>query len=116
MSPLGPGQLALYNLLKAYSLLDEEVGYCQGLSFIAGILLLHVSHVIMIYIEIIEYPLLNTAMILDERRRSLLHAAASYVQAEFEASVFTRHGWLTNTVVSADEIIEGPSAATVRTF
>lgn len=43
MSPLGPGQLALYNLLKAYSLLDEEVAYCQGLSFIAGILLLHVS-------------------------------------------------------------------------
>ncbi|XP_076473410.1 PTB_TBC1D1_like and TBC domain-containing protein plx isoform X1 [Bombus vancouverensis nearcticus] len=42
-SPLGPGQLALFNLLKAYSLLDHEVGYCQGLSFVAGILLLHMS-------------------------------------------------------------------------
>nr|CAD7605886.1 unnamed protein product [Timema genevievae] len=42
-SPLGPGQLALFNLLKAYSLLDPEVGYCQGLSFIAGVLLLHLS-------------------------------------------------------------------------
>ncbi|KAL1501751.1 hypothetical protein ABEB36_007022 [Hypothenemus hampei] len=42
-SPLGPGQLALFNLLKAYSLLDPEVGYCQGLSFIAGILLLHME-------------------------------------------------------------------------
>lgn len=41
-SPLGPGQLALFNLLKAYSLLDPEVGYCQGLSFVAGVLLLHV--------------------------------------------------------------------------
>ncbi|XP_076347797.1 PTB_TBC1D1_like and TBC domain-containing protein plx [Tachypleus tridentatus] len=41
--PLGPGQLALFNLLKAYSLLDTEVGYCQGLSFVAGILLLHMS-------------------------------------------------------------------------
>ena len=40
---LGPGQLALFNLLKAYSLLDKEVGYCQGLSFVAGILLMHVS-------------------------------------------------------------------------
>ncbi|XP_064168002.1 TBC1 domain family member 4 isoform X1 [Anguilla rostrata] len=40
---LGPGQLSLYNLLKAYSLLDTEVGYCQGLSFIAGVLLLHMS-------------------------------------------------------------------------
>ncbi|XP_067845002.1 TBC1 domain family member 1 isoform X3 [Heptranchias perlo] len=40
---LGAGQLSLYNLLKAYSLLDQEVGYCQGLSFVAGILLLHMS-------------------------------------------------------------------------
>ncbi|XP_056135503.1 TBC1 domain family member 1 isoform X1 [Lampris incognitus] len=40
---LGAGQLSLYNLLKAYSLLDPEVGYCQGLSFIAGILLLHMG-------------------------------------------------------------------------
>lgn len=29
--------------MKAYSLLDQEVGYCQGLSFVAGILLLHVD-------------------------------------------------------------------------
>lgn len=42
-SPLGPGQLALFNLLKAYSLLDPVVGYCQGLCFVAGVLLLHVS-------------------------------------------------------------------------
>ncbi|XP_076031403.1 TBC1 domain family member 1-like isoform X2 [Oratosquilla oratoria] len=40
---LGSGQLALFNLLKAYSLLDKEVGYCQGLSFVGGILLLHVD-------------------------------------------------------------------------
>ncbi|XP_045903506.1 TBC1 domain family member 1 isoform X2 [Micropterus dolomieu] len=40
---LGAGQLSLYNLLKAYSLLDPEVGYCQGLSFIAGVLLLHMG-------------------------------------------------------------------------
>lgn len=42
-SPLGPGQLGLFNLLKAYSLLDHEVGYCQGLSFVAGVLLLHMT-------------------------------------------------------------------------
>lgn len=42
-SPLGPGQLGLFNLLKAYSLLDHEVGYCQGLSFVAGVLLLHMA-------------------------------------------------------------------------
>lgn len=43
MQTLGPGQLALFNVLKAYSLLDQDVGYCQGLSFVGGILLLHVE-------------------------------------------------------------------------
>ncbi|XP_055847242.1 TBC1 domain family member 4 isoform X2 [Episyrphus balteatus] len=39
--PLGVGQLSLFNLLKAYSILDPELGYCQGLGFICGVLLLH---------------------------------------------------------------------------
>lgn len=37
------GQLALFNLLKAYSILDPELGYCQGLGFLCGILLLHLD-------------------------------------------------------------------------
>ncbi|XP_067949945.1 TBC1 domain family member 4-like [Watersipora subatra] len=40
---LGAGQLALFNILKAYSLVDTEVGYCQGLGFVAGILLMHIK-------------------------------------------------------------------------
>lgn len=39
---LGVGQLSLFNVLKAYSILDPELGYCQGLGFICGVLLLHV--------------------------------------------------------------------------
>ncbi|KAI8968890.1 rab-GTPase-TBC domain-containing protein [Mycotypha africana] len=35
------GQEALFNVVKAYSIYDSEVGYCQGLSFVAGPLLLH---------------------------------------------------------------------------
>jgi len=35
------GQEALYRVLKAYAVYDEEVGYCQGFSFIAAALLLH---------------------------------------------------------------------------
>lgn len=35
------GQLALKNVLKAYSLHDLEVGYCQGMAFPAGILLMY---------------------------------------------------------------------------
>lgn len=30
-------------LLQAYSVYDEEIGYCQGQSFLAAVLLLHVS-------------------------------------------------------------------------
>ena len=33
----------LYKISKAYSIYDEEVGYCQGLSFIIAALLLQVS-------------------------------------------------------------------------
>ena len=28
---------------QAYSVYDEEVGYCQGLSFLSAVLLLHVN-------------------------------------------------------------------------
>lgn len=39
----GPGQKRLFNVIKAYSLFDQEVGYCQGSAFIVGILLLQLS-------------------------------------------------------------------------
>jgi hypothetical protein len=42
-SATGVGQESLFNVMKAYSLYDPEVGYCQGLSFIVGSLLLNVS-------------------------------------------------------------------------
>lgn len=38
----GRGQAALFNVIKAYSLHDKEVGYCQGSAFIVGLLLLQV--------------------------------------------------------------------------
>lgn len=41
--PDGPGQEALFNVIKAYSLYDQEVGYCQGISFVVGALLLNVK-------------------------------------------------------------------------
>ncbi|KAJ1965386.1 GTPase-activating protein [Dispira parvispora] len=39
--PNGPGQMALFRVLKAYALYDPEVGYCQGIAFIVAPLLLH---------------------------------------------------------------------------
>ncbi|UYV64015.1 EVI5L, partial [Cordylochernes scorpioides] len=38
----GPGQEGLFNVIKAYSLYDREVGYCQGTAFIVGLLLLQI--------------------------------------------------------------------------
>ncbi|XP_038046522.1 rab GTPase-activating protein 1-like isoform X2 [Patiria miniata] len=35
------GQDAMYKISKAYSVYDSEVGYCQGLSFLAAVLWLH---------------------------------------------------------------------------
>lgn len=40
----GLGQESLFNVMKAYSLYDREVGYCQGSGFIVGLLLMQVSY------------------------------------------------------------------------
>ncbi len=37
------GQMVLRNVLHSYAVADRETGYCQGLSFVTGILLIHVS-------------------------------------------------------------------------
>ncbi len=37
----GIGQENLFNVIKAYSLYDPEVGYCQGMQFVVGPLLLN---------------------------------------------------------------------------
>ncbi|RIA91030.1 rab-GTPase-TBC domain-containing protein [Glomus cerebriforme] len=39
----GKGQTMLWNVLKAYSLYDSLVGYCQGLGFLVGPLLMNMS-------------------------------------------------------------------------
>eukprot|EP00899_Mesostigma_viride_P016110 jgi/Mesvir1/244/Mv13586-RA.2 len=39
----GPGQTAMFRVLKAYAQLDPEVGYCQGMAFVAATLLLVVG-------------------------------------------------------------------------
>ena len=39
------GQSQLLNVLKAYSIHNPEVGYCQGMGFIVGVLLCHMNEV-----------------------------------------------------------------------
>jgi len=62
----GHGQDALAKIVKAYSIYDEEIGYCQGITFIAAALLLHVSFIfndfmhlrcIVIVIDIVNWVL-----------------------------------------------------------
>ena len=40
----GVGQESLFNVMKAYSIHDREVGYCQGSAFIVGLLLMQVRN------------------------------------------------------------------------
>ena len=54
-SQFGHGRTALYNILHAYAVADKEVGYCQGLSFVAGLIILHVSYMYCIKWLIIYY-------------------------------------------------------------
>ena len=39
--PSGEGQQMMARVLKAFSLYDEKIGYCQGLGFVVGPLLMH---------------------------------------------------------------------------
>ena len=36
------GTNKLFNVLKAYTSYDPEIGYCQGMNFIASVLLQHI--------------------------------------------------------------------------
>lgn len=47
----GTGQDSLFKVSKAYAVYDQEVGYCQGLSFVAATLLLHVWVLVFISIS-----------------------------------------------------------------
>ena len=44
----GVGQQKMFNVLKAYAVHDKALGYCQGMAFVVGILLLseggHLAH------------------------------------------------------------------------
>jgi hypothetical protein len=41
--PDGEGQKMLGKVLNAFSLWDQEIGYCQGLGFVVGPLLMHMG-------------------------------------------------------------------------
>lgn len=66
----GLGQDSLYRVSKAYAVYDSEVGYCQGLSFLAATLLLHVNIQYFLFLgEFYQIDLINL-VISDARRAS----------------------------------------------
>ncbi|KAJ1643756.1 hypothetical protein LPJ64_004513, partial [Coemansia asiatica] len=52
----GDGQQRLFRVLKAYSLYDAEVGYCQGLGFIIGPLIMNMDecHAFCVLVRLME--------------------------------------------------------------
>ncbi|XP_048149047.1 EVI5-like protein [Corvus hawaiiensis] len=53
------GQEVLFNVMKAYSLVDREVGYCQGSAFIVGLLLMQMpeEEAFCVFVRLMqEYP------------------------------------------------------------
>ena len=49
----GEGQISLFNILKAYAVYDQEVGYCQGMSDMTAFLLMYIPEEVFIIIIII---------------------------------------------------------------
>ena len=57
--PVHNGGNRLYNLLRDYSLFDTEVGYMQGMNFIAGIVLMIFDEDILAWIVFVKLLKLN---------------------------------------------------------
>ncbi len=39
----GPGQAMLFNILAVYARVNPAVGYCQGMAYVAAVLLMHMA-------------------------------------------------------------------------
>jgi len=53
-------QQALFHVLAAYSLYNTEIGYCQGMSQIAALLLMYFNE------EVCSYCLLHSYIVKDQ--------------------------------------------------
>ncbi len=54
MASTGNGQQALSRVLSVYALIDPDVAYCQGMSFVVAMLLSYLSeeHAFYIFVDI----------------------------------------------------------------
>lgn len=78
------GQTQLRNVLRAYAAYDPEVAYCQGMNFIAGLLLLYMpseGHAFAALVLLME----------DRGLRSFYHRSLSLLQASTTCTLRARH-------------------------
>jgi len=73
-------QICLFNVLKAYSILDKQVGYCQSMSDVTAILLMYVEEevrtTILPFSFLFNQPLLTP---LDNRRHSIFWSSSAKI-------------------------------------
>ncbi|CAG8522334.1 10759_t:CDS:2 [Scutellospora calospora] len=71
----GEGQTMLWNVLKAYSLYDPLVGYCQGLGFLVGPLLMNMKEVqaFCVFVRLMETYDMRTMFTLNMEGLQLRH-------------------------------------------
>ncbi|XP_015415809.1 PREDICTED: ecotropic viral integration site 5 protein homolog [Myotis davidii] len=90
------GQEVLFNVMKAYSLVDREVGYCQGSAFIVGLLLMQVSS--NYYLEHINFYILNFSiwyLILSSCLEHLPELFVHFQSQSFHTSMYASSWFLT---------------------
>ncbi|KAI0380082.1 rab-GTPase-TBC domain-containing protein [Hypomontagnella monticulosa] len=65
--PDGDGQRMLGRVLKCFSLYDQKIGYCQGLAFLVGPLLMHMpdSQAFCVLVRLMEYYDLRSCFLPD---------------------------------------------------
>ncbi|KAI1409135.1 rab-GTPase-TBC domain-containing protein [Hypoxylon sp. FL1857] len=65
--PDGEGQKMLGRVLKCFSLYDQKIGYCQGLAFLVGPLLMHMpdSQAFCVLVRLMEYYDLRSCFLPD---------------------------------------------------
>ncbi|KAI1394062.1 rab-GTPase-TBC domain-containing protein [Hypoxylon trugodes] len=65
--PEGDGQRMLGRVLKCFSLYDQKIGYCQGLAFLVGPLLMHMpdSQAFCVLVRLMEYYDLRSCFLPD---------------------------------------------------
>lgn len=89
----GIGQNNLLNIMKAYSLYDDEVGYCQGMAFVVGPLLLNVGFFPSV-LHLMSGRVLGADVHfveIDARRRSILRARSTHEIVRPKITIYSRH-------------------------